>query len=83
MWSEGDISDRSTTPVLGVTVSEVLEEMHCDAVGLTPIQRCLVDLWASGHSITEMAAKLDVPSRRISDEKYRAIAKLKARFCNC
>jgi hypothetical protein len=80
---EEDLSDRADTLVFGVTMSEVLEAMHCDAVGLTPIQRCVVDLWASGHSIAEMAAKLEVTSRRISDEKYRAIAKLRARFCNC
>jgi DNA-directed RNA polymerase specialized sigma24 family protein len=80
---EEDLSDPLNTPVFGVTVPEVREAMNCDAVGLTPIQQCVIDLWARGHSITEIAAKLEVPSRRISDEKYRAIAKLRARFCNC
>jgi DNA-directed RNA polymerase specialized sigma24 family protein len=79
---EEDLSDRANSPVFGVTVPEVLDAVHCDAVRLTPIQRCVVDLWAGGHSITEMAAQLEVPARRISDEKYRAIAKLRARLCN-
>jgi hypothetical protein len=74
---EDDLPVRAKAAVFDVNAAEVVEAMHCDAVGLTPIQRCIVDLWASGHSITEMAAKLEVPSRRISDEKYRAIAKLR------
>jgi DNA-directed RNA polymerase specialized sigma24 family protein len=79
---EEDVPDRSNTPVFGVTAPEVLDAMQCDSVSLTPIQQCVIELWASGHSITEMAAKLKVPSRRISDEKYRAIAKLRAKFCS-
>jgi DNA-directed RNA polymerase specialized sigma24 family protein len=81
--SEEDLPDRTNASAFGVTVTEVLEAMHGHAAGLTPIQRCVVDLWASGHSIPEIAARLAVPSRRISDEKYRAIAKLRARFGNC
>jgi DNA-directed RNA polymerase specialized sigma24 family protein len=76
-----DVPDPADTPrVLGVTVPDVQEAMQSAAVGLTAIQRCVIDLWATGHSITDIASHLGVPSRRISDEKYRAISKLRATF---
>jgi DNA-directed RNA polymerase specialized sigma24 family protein len=79
-----DVPDSDfTARVLGVTVHDVREAIQSDAVGLTAIQRCVIDLWANGHSITDMASKLGVPSRRISDEKYKAIAQLRARFQSC
>ena len=79
-----DMPDPADAPqVWGVTVPDVWEAMQSDAAGLTAIQRCVIDLWATGHSITDMASKLGVPSRRISDEKYRAISKLRASFRMC
>jgi DNA-binding NarL/FixJ family response regulator len=76
-----DVPDPADTPrVLGVTVPDVQEAMQSSAVGLTAIQRCVIDLWATGHSITDIASNLGVTSRRISDEKYRAISKLRATF---
>jgi DNA-directed RNA polymerase specialized sigma24 family protein len=78
----GDVlPDPADTPrVLGVTVPDVREAMQSDAVGLTAVQRRVIDLCAAGHSITDIASTLGVPSRRISDEKYRAISKLRATF---
>ncbi len=79
-----DVPDSAyTARALGVTVPDVREAIQSDAVGLTAIQRRVIDLWANGHSITDMASKLGVPSRRISDEKYKAISKLRARFQTC
>jgi hypothetical protein len=76
-----DVPDSTfAAGVLGVTVPDVLEAIQSEAVGLTAIQRRVVDLWADGHSIPDMASKLGVPPRRISDEKYKAISKLRARF---
>jgi hypothetical protein len=57
--------------------------MQSGAAGLTATQRSVIELSASGHSITDMALKLGVPSRRICDEKYRAISKLRTRFATC
>jgi DNA-binding CsgD family transcriptional regulator len=79
-----DVPDSAFTAHLsGITVSDVREAIHSDAVGLTAIQRRVIDLWANGHSITDMASKLGVNSRRISDEKYKAISKLRASFQTC
>jgi hypothetical protein len=82
--AEDDVPDRDDTPqVSGVTARDVQEAIDSDAVGLTDIQRRVIELWVCGHTITDMAARLEVSSRRISDEKYRAIAKLRSRFCKC
>jgi len=79
-----DVPDSAfTARVSGVTVPDVREAIQSEAVGLTAIQRRVIDLWAKGHSTTEMASELGVASRRISDEKYKAISKLRARFQTC
>jgi DNA-directed RNA polymerase specialized sigma24 family protein len=82
--TDEDVPDSAfTARVWDETVPDVREAIHSDAVGLTAIQRRVIDLWANGHSITDIASQLGVPSRRISDEKYKAISKLKARFQAC
>jgi DNA-directed RNA polymerase specialized sigma24 family protein len=84
LLSGDDIADHDGIPqVLGVTLADVQEVMQSGAVGLTATQRSVIDLWACGYSITDMALKLGVPSRRICDEKYRAISKLRAGFKTC
>jgi DNA-directed RNA polymerase specialized sigma24 family protein len=82
--SDDDVPDSAfTTRVFDVTVPDLREAIQSDAVGLTAMQRRVIDLWANGYSIAEMASKLGVPSRRISDEKYKALSKLKASFQTC
>jgi hypothetical protein len=82
--SSDDVPDSAfKTRVFDVTVPDLREAIQSDTVGLTAIQRRVIDLWANGHSITDMASKLGVPSRRISDEKYKAISKLRASFQTC
>jgi DNA-binding CsgD family transcriptional regulator len=83
-FSGDDVPDPGCVrQVRGLTLADVQEAMQSGTVGLTATQRNVVELWASGHSIAEMALALGVPSRRICDEKYRAIAKLRARFETC
>jgi DNA-directed RNA polymerase specialized sigma24 family protein len=65
------------------TMPDVQEAIKSDAVGLTEIQRRVIDLSATGHSVTDIASKLGVSPRRVSDEKYRAISKLRAKLRNC
>ena len=76
-----DVPDPADIPqMLDVTVRDIREAIWSEAVGLTVIQRCVIDLWATGHSIRDMASKLEVTSCRISDEKYKAVSKLRAKF---
>jgi hypothetical protein len=84
LFSGDDVPDPvGTAQVLSATLADVQEEMNCGAAGLTATQRSVIDLWASGYSITDMALKLGVSSRRICDEKYKAICKLRTRFATC
>jgi DNA-binding CsgD family transcriptional regulator len=76
--------DPAKTPqLLGVTVPDVQEAMRSDAAGLTATQRSVMELWATGHSTKDIAANLGVPLRRVSDEKYRAISKLRTSLRPC
>jgi DNA-binding CsgD family transcriptional regulator len=79
-----DVPDPANIPqVLGITVPDVQEAVQSDAVGLTALQRSIIDLWAAGHSNTNIASMLGVSSRRISDEKYRAFSKLRTSLRPC
>jgi DNA-directed RNA polymerase specialized sigma24 family protein len=79
-----DVPDPADVPqLLGITVPDVQEAVQSDAVGLTAFQRSIIDLWAAGHSTTEIASVLGVSSRRISDEKYKALSKLRTSLRPC
>jgi DNA-directed RNA polymerase specialized sigma24 family protein len=79
-----DVPDSACTArVSDVTVPDVWEAIESGAAGLTAMQRRIIELWANGHSIADMATELGVPSRRVSDEKFKAIAKLRANFQTC
>jgi RNA polymerase sigma factor (sigma-70 family) len=45
---------------------------------LTPRQQRILQMSFEGWSVQEMAAELHLPAERVSDEKYKAIRKLKA-----
>jgi RNA polymerase sigma factor (sigma-70 family) len=45
---------------------------------LTPRQQDIVQLSLCGYSVHEIAQRLDVAAPRVSDEKYKAIRKLRA-----
>ena len=47
---------------------------------ITPRQREILSLWSEGHSIDDIARQLGISAPRASDEKYKAIAKLKKRL---
>ncbi len=55
-------------------VHKVAEEV------LSERQRLIVCRSMQGYSVTDIARELDVPAERVSDEKYKAINKLRARF---
>jgi RNA polymerase sigma factor (sigma-70 family) len=45
---------------------------------LTPRQQRILQLSLEGWSVQDVAAELNVPAERVSDEKYKAIRKLRA-----
>jgi RNA polymerase sigma factor (sigma-70 family) len=49
---------------------------------LTPRQRQILELTCDGWSVADIASELDTQAQRISDEKYKAITKLRSYFSN-
>ncbi len=47
---------------------------------LSPTQRSIIHKLGSGASVQEISAELNLPSPRVSDEKYKAIQKLREFF---
>ncbi len=44
---------------------------------VTPRQRRILELWLAGASIGEIARDLGLPAERVSDEKYKALRRIK------
>jgi RNA polymerase sigma factor (sigma-70 family) len=60
---------------------EELEEVHRAAEDvLSPRQQRILRLSMEGWSVQDMARELDIPVERVSDEKYKAVRKLRARL---
>jgi RNA polymerase sigma factor (sigma-70 family) len=48
---------------------------------LTPRQQRILQLTCEGWLVQEMAQELKLPAERVSDEKYKAVRKLRAHLC--
>jgi RNA polymerase sigma factor (sigma-70 family) len=48
---------------------------------LTPRQQGILQLCFDGYTVAEVSEKLGLPPERVSDEKYKAIRKLRDHFC--
>jgi RNA polymerase sigma factor (sigma-70 family) len=48
---------------------------------LTPRQQRILQLSFEGWSVQDMAAELQLPPERVSDEKYKAVRKLREHLC--
>jgi RNA polymerase sigma factor (sigma-70 family) len=48
---------------------------------LSPRQQRIVQMSFDGWSVNEIATQLHIPAERVSDEKYKAIRKLRVSFC--
>ena len=57
-------------------VREAAEEV------LTPRQQRILQMSCEGWSVHEMADELKLPPERVSDEKYKAVRKLRAHLCD-
>jgi RNA polymerase sigma factor (sigma-70 family) len=54
--------------------------LQAAAQALTPRQKRIVELTFDGWSVQEIGSKLDLSAERVSDEKYKAIRKLRDRL---
>jgi RNA polymerase sigma factor (sigma-70 family) len=70
-----DVADR-------VRLEERELVRHAALEILTPRQQRILQLTFDGWSVQEIAGRLDLPAERISDEKYKAIRKLRMSFAS-
>jgi DNA-binding CsgD family transcriptional regulator len=69
-----------TWPEKMEALSRVEHAMDSGDVRLTPTQRQIVKRWTDGETISRIADALDMTAARVSDEKYKAIQKLRTHF---
>ncbi|MHC4877467.1 MAG: sigma-70 family RNA polymerase sigma factor [Planctomycetota bacterium] len=69
-----------TWPEKMETLSRVERAMDSGDTRLTPTQRQIVKRWTDGESISGIADALDMTPARVSDEKYKAVQKLRHHF---
>ena len=60
--------------------AEDREEIQQAINGLSSMQQQILHQWLDGNSVAEIAENLELPPERVSDQKYKAIRKLKTRL---
>lgn len=70
--SQGEAGQRATERQ---AVSQAASEL------LSPRQQRILQMSFEGWSVQEIAAELQTPAERVSDEKYKAIRKLREHLC--
>lgn len=73
-------TERDPWPAKMEALSQVRSAIDADDVRLSPAQRDIVTRWSDGESITSIADALKLSPARVSDEKYKAIQKLRRHF---
>lgn len=69
-----------TWPEKMEALSRVERAMESGDARLTPTQRQIVKRWTDGESIARIADDLNMTTARVSDEKYKAVQKLRRHF---
>ncbi len=72
-----DLDDRDRT---SLELGEILVAARREV--LTPRQDQIIERWTHGWTVPEIAAELDLPCPRVSDEKYKALRKLQNHLAN-
>ena len=62
------------------SLAQVKNVLNAENSRLSPTQREIVARWSDGESISAIAESLKLSPARISDEKYKAIQKLRQHF---
>lgn len=82
----GDVPERSgrQEPRHGDwTIEDVRAAISAPECKLTAVQREILSRWSDGHSVSEIASSLKWAPARVSDEKYKALVKLRNYFTTC
>jgi RNA polymerase sigma factor (sigma-70 family) len=76
-WSplSEEVADRSARNRF--EIEEMRDELHRVRDVLSPRQRRIVQMSAEGYTVKEISDLLNLPAERVSDEKYKAIHKLR------
>lgn len=69
------VAEMRGEPGSGARVWSELDDVARDV--LSERQRSILDLTRQGWRVSEIADKLQIPASRVSDEKYKAIARLR------
>ena len=77
---ESQSEDRDPWPAKMESLAQVRNVVNGDDARLSPTQREIVTRWSDGESISAIAELLKLSPARISDEKYKAIQKLRQHF---
>ena len=62
------------------SLNQVRNAVSGEDARLSPTQRKIVTRWSDGESVSDIAESLKLSPARISDEKYKAIQKLRQHF---
>jgi RNA polymerase sigma factor (sigma-70 family) len=71
------IAHPASTPAETVQRGEARDELDKAMANLSDRQQRILRLWSQGHAVAEIAEQLDLPAARVSDEKYKAVRKLR------
>ena len=72
--------EQDAWPAKMDALAQVQQAVSGDEARLSPTQREIVTRWSDGESIAAIAESLELSPARISDEKYKAIQKLRRYF---
>lgn len=76
----GRVDEADVWPAKMARIEQVQQAVDSKESRLSPTQREIVSRWSDGESISEIAESLKLSPARISDEKYKAIQKLRRYF---
>tara|TARA_R110002072_G_scaffold303123_1_gene494669 strand:+ start:79234 stop:79917 length:684 start_codon:yes stop_codon:yes gene_type:complete len=79
-FAESQSEDRDPWPAKMESLAQVKNVLNAENSRLSPTQREIVARWSDGESISAIAESLKLSPARISDEKYKAIQKLRQHF---
>lgn len=79
-FAETHSENNDPWPAKLESLSQVRSAVNGEDARLSPTQREIVTRWSDGESISTIAESLKLSPARISDEKYKAIQKLRQHF---
>jgi len=88
LTNDSDVADRpSESGRESSCVEDVIDSIGAelngvDAPELSPRQRHILTQWSLGATIAEIGEELDLLPARVSDEKFKALRKLRRRFAS-